>query len=89
MPHRFAAGPTAGRGVAGRGLRAFWLAMVGVVLLFIEGGAYLVEAVSSRLLQEPIRRRASILGEQSARIAALLQAPSDARLELHSLLCWR
>jgi hypothetical protein len=62
------------------------LVLVGIL---VEAGAYLVQLASSRVLDEPIRRRSTILREQTDRIAPLLDATSARREVLDSLLGWR
>ena len=67
----------------------FWVALLIVLSCCIEAGAYLIEWASPRLLQEPIRRRASILREQSDRIARLVDSAQDRREALDPVLGWR
>src|SRR5436853_2932906 len=68
---------------------AFWVALIIVLLLLIEAGAYAIELASARLLSEPIRRRSAILREQSERIALLLDTSRVHREQLDSVLGWR
>lgn len=68
---------------------AFWVALVVVLLLCIEAGAYAIQFASARLLSEPIRRRSAILREQSQRIAQLLDTSRVHREQLDSVLGWR
>lgn len=69
--------------------RAFWLALIFILLVFVEGGSYLVEFLSPRLLVEPIKRRSTILREQTERIARLLDTTRAHREALDSILGWR
>ncbi len=69
--------------------RIFAIAIVVILALCIEAGSYVIEFLSPRLLDEPIRRRAAILREQSERIESLLALRSEGRLELDSILGWK
>lgn len=68
---------------------AFWAALVLGVLVIVEGTSYVIELSSPRLLQEPIRRRAAILRDQTQRIAELLDTSVARRDMIDSLLGWR
>jgi hypothetical protein len=67
----------------------FWIVLLAIAAVGIEGGAYLFELLSPRVLDEPIRRRSAILREQSARIAELLDSTQDRRQILDPVLGWR
>ena len=67
----------------------FWVALLCLCAVGVEGGAYLVEWTSGRVFAEPIRRRSSILREQSERIDEVLAANGSERLLLDSVLGWR
>lgn len=67
----------------------FWVALLIFLAVCMEAGAYLIEWASPRLLQEPIRRRASILREQSERISLMVDSTHQRREALDSVLGWR
>jgi hypothetical protein len=69
--------------------RLFWVIAIVLLAVCIEAGSYLIELVSPRILDEPIRRRSAIFRDQTARIASLLDSRSDGRLALDPVLGWR
>jgi hypothetical protein len=75
--------------LATRSRLAFWAMLVAVLCVLLEGGARLVEVASRHMLVEAIRSRSAILGEQSERIAILLDAAGEGREELDEELGWR
>ncbi len=66
----------------------FWIGLVGIVALGVESGAYVLELLSAGTFDEPIRRRSTILREQTARIAFLIDS-TPKREMLDPLLGWR
>ena len=66
----------------------FWIGLVAIVALGVESGAYVVELLSARAFDEPIRRRSTILREQTSRIALLIDS-TPRREVLDPLLGWR
>ena len=68
--------------------RVFWVLVLLILAVCIEAGSYLIEFLSPRILDEPIRRRSAILEEQSRRVASLLEG-REGRLALDPVLGWR
>ena len=67
----------------------FWVALVLLVGGCVEAAAYVAEWASTRVFDEPIRRRSAILREQTDRIGSLLDSSHHGSLALDSLLGWR
>ena len=82
-----AAAPTAPTPERARPL--FWMTMLLLVAAAVEAASLAIASASGQLLVEPIRRRASILKEQSERIAILLDSTRTTRDVLDSVLGWR